>query len=183
MGRSYHFDDLLAGLKLYCGYKYTRHCMINRIWGLKQLWLQVNGHAWSHLHGIHWAVRTKLGLNIQNKNICLIRYSNPCLATSDRWISALDRLATTPWWWCVDWLDSVIKSITSLRDNTCQSYYGFMCIWTVCQTKSIFLISIKILANIITVYRTLHCLSNHNRFHICFVAYPFVLKYQDTVRL
>ena len=25
------------GLKLYCGYKYTRPCMINRIWYLKQL--------------------------------------------------------------------------------------------------------------------------------------------------
>ena len=24
-------------LKLYCGYKYTKPCMINRIWGLKQL--------------------------------------------------------------------------------------------------------------------------------------------------
>ena len=24
-------------LKLYCGYKYTKSCMINRIWGLKQL--------------------------------------------------------------------------------------------------------------------------------------------------
>ena len=24
-------------LKLYCGYLYTRPCMINRIWGLKQL--------------------------------------------------------------------------------------------------------------------------------------------------
>ena len=35
-------------LKLYCGYKYTRPNMINRIWGLNQLWLQVNGHAWLH---------------------------------------------------------------------------------------------------------------------------------------
>ena len=24
-------------LKIYCGYKYTRPCMINRIWGLEQL--------------------------------------------------------------------------------------------------------------------------------------------------
>ena len=31
--------------------------MINRIWGLKQLWLQVNGRAWFHLHGIHLPVR------------------------------------------------------------------------------------------------------------------------------
>ena len=41
---------------LYCGYKYTRPCMINRIWGLKQLWLQVNGHASFHLHGLCWPV-------------------------------------------------------------------------------------------------------------------------------
>ena len=43
-------------LQLHCGYKYTRPCMINRIWGLKQLWLQVNGHAWFYLHEILWAV-------------------------------------------------------------------------------------------------------------------------------
>ena len=32
-------------LKLYCRYEYTKPCMINRFWGLKQLRLQVNGHA------------------------------------------------------------------------------------------------------------------------------------------
>ena len=37
-------------LKLYCRYEYKKHYMINRILGLKQLWLQVNGHAWFHLH-------------------------------------------------------------------------------------------------------------------------------------
>ena len=31
--------------------------MINHILDLKQLWLQVNGHAWFHLHGIHLPVR------------------------------------------------------------------------------------------------------------------------------
>ena len=36
----------IINFKLYCGYKYVRPCMINRIWGLKQLWLQVNGHGW-----------------------------------------------------------------------------------------------------------------------------------------
>ena len=41
-------------LKLYCGYKYTRPCMMNRIWGLKQLWQQVNGHASFNLHGQRW---------------------------------------------------------------------------------------------------------------------------------
>ena len=31
--RPKHYDDL----KLYCRYLYTRPCMINHIWGLKQL--------------------------------------------------------------------------------------------------------------------------------------------------
>ena len=44
-------------LKLYCRYLYTRPCMINHIWGLKQLWLQVNGHAWFHLQRLRWPVR------------------------------------------------------------------------------------------------------------------------------
>ena len=37
--------------------------MTNRIWGIKQLWLQVNGHAWFHLHGICWPVRNGEGAN------------------------------------------------------------------------------------------------------------------------
>ena len=28
--------------------------MVNRIWGLKQLWLQVNGHAWFRLISFAW---------------------------------------------------------------------------------------------------------------------------------
>ena len=38
------------------------HCMINRTWGLKELWLQVNGHDWFHLHGIHWSVWNQAGI-------------------------------------------------------------------------------------------------------------------------
>ena len=48
-------------LKLYCGYNYTKSCMINRIWGLKQLWLQVNDHAWFHLQWLRWPVRNGKG--------------------------------------------------------------------------------------------------------------------------
>ena len=48
-------------LKLCCRYEYTRPYMINRIWSLKQLWLQVNGHAWFHLHGHRWPVRNGEG--------------------------------------------------------------------------------------------------------------------------
>ena len=57
--------------------------MINRIWDLKQLWLQVNGHAWFHLHGIHLPVRKGAkGAKNSNENICLQRDSNPRLGTT-----------------------------------------------------------------------------------------------------
>ena len=42
-------------IKVYCRYEYTKPCIINHIWGLKQLLLQVNGHAWFHL--LRWPVR------------------------------------------------------------------------------------------------------------------------------
>ena len=48
-------------LKLYCRYLYTRPCMINHIWSLKQLWLQVYGHAWFHLQRLRWPVRNGEG--------------------------------------------------------------------------------------------------------------------------
>ena len=53
--------DIMLLLKLYCRYLYTRPCMINHIWGLKQLWLQVNGHAWFHLERLRWPVRNGEG--------------------------------------------------------------------------------------------------------------------------
>ena len=46
-----------TALKLYCGYKYTTHFMINRVRVLKQLWLQVNSHAWFYLLGLRRSVR------------------------------------------------------------------------------------------------------------------------------
>ena len=49
-------------LKLYCRYLYTRPGMINHIWSLKQLWLQVNGHAWFHLQRLRWPVRNGEGV-------------------------------------------------------------------------------------------------------------------------
>ena len=64
-------------VKLYYGYKYTEPCMINHIWGLKQLWLQVNGHAWFHFQLLCWIVRNGEERKIQNENICLQRDSNP----------------------------------------------------------------------------------------------------------
>ena len=50
-----------VSLKLYWRYEYTTPCMINCIWGLKQLWLQVNGHAWFHLQRLCWPVRNGEG--------------------------------------------------------------------------------------------------------------------------
>ena len=79
-------------LKLYCRYLYTRPCMINHIWGLKQLWLQVNGHAWFHLQRLRWPVRNGEGA----KNSKWIqRDSNPHPASPrQESCSALDRSAT-----------------------------------------------------------------------------------------
>ena len=86
-------QEVKRALKLYCGYLYTRPCMINRIWGLKQLWLQVNGHAWFHLHGIPWAVPNRLELKIPKW-----KYVSPAgfepMPRHDQWNGALDRSAT-----------------------------------------------------------------------------------------
>ena len=50
--------------------------MINRVWGLKQLWLQVNGHAWFHLQRLCWPVREGNKRKIQNENRRLRQVSN-----------------------------------------------------------------------------------------------------------
>ena len=57
--------------------------MINRVWGLKQLWLQVNGHAWFgtfsillHLKRLNWPVREGNKRKIQNENRRLRQVSN-----------------------------------------------------------------------------------------------------------
>ena len=98
------FVTQLTSLKLYCKYLYTRPCMINHIWGLKQLWLQVNGHAWFHLlcNGSVDLFGTGRERKIQNENICLQRDSNPHPASPrQESFSALDRSATRAWWWSV----------------------------------------------------------------------------------
>ena len=85
----------LSFLKLYCRYLYTRPCMINHIWGLKQLWLQVNGHAWFHLQRFRWPVRN--GEGAKNSKW---KYMSPAgfepIPASPRQgsCSALDRSAT-----------------------------------------------------------------------------------------
>ena len=64
-------------LKLYYRYKYPKPCMINRIGGLKQIWLQVNGQAWFYLQRICWPVRNGEGAKNWKWKICLQRDSNP----------------------------------------------------------------------------------------------------------
>ena len=61
LAQSFCFITGMKTLKLYCSYEYTKPCMINFIWGLKQLWLQVNGHAWFHLQRLCWPVRNGEG--------------------------------------------------------------------------------------------------------------------------
>ena len=159
--------------------------MINRIWGLKQLWLHVNGHVLFHSHGIHWAVRNMLVLK-NSKWKYMSRYdSNPHLATQrpvNQRLRPLSHIALVTMWIYV-LQNSGIKSITPLRDNTCQSDYGYICIWTDCQTKSKFHISINFLASITTFYRIEHWLSKHIWDHKCIVTCQFLFIYQDTVRL
>ena len=104
--------------------------MINHILGLKQLWLQVNGHAWFHLHGIHLPVRNGAEeRKIQDENICLQRDSNQRLATT--WLEeqrfrplGYDTLMKI--WRFYLLLDSWIKLIKPLRDNTGQSDCGYI---------------------------------------------------------
>ena len=67
---------MFSNLKLYCRYAYTKPCMINRIWDLKQLWLQMNGHAWFHLQRLRWPVRKGRERTIHNENICYQQDSN-----------------------------------------------------------------------------------------------------------
>ena len=127
-------------LKLYCRYLYTRPCMINHIWGLKQLLLQVKGHAWFHLQWLRWPVRNGEGAKNSKMKIYVSSGIRTRTHASPRQesCSALDHLATRAWWW------SVVKCLSRimgykcfkkmLRDNTCQLDYGYMCFWTECHT-------------------------------------------------
>ena len=69
--------ESFSKLKLYYGYKYTRPCMINRIWGLKQQWLQVNGIIDFICMGTAELFGTRSERKIQNENKCIQRDSNP----------------------------------------------------------------------------------------------------------
>ena len=83
---------------------------------------------------------------IQNENICLQQDSNPHHASPRQESQRIRPLGNEGL--------MVISGLMSyrimgykfkkklLRDNTCQLGYGYMCIWTECQTKLSFLISI-----------------------------------------
>ena len=80
-------------LKLYCRYLYTRPYMINRIWSLKQLWLQVNGHAWFIYMGSADLFGTGRDRNIQKKIYVSSGIRTHTAPVHDRKVSDLDRSA------------------------------------------------------------------------------------------
>ena len=90
------WKSLVIRLKLYCRYEYTKPCMINRIWGLKQLYM--NSGEWTCLISFLTAPLTCSerggSEKIQNANICVQRDSNPHHASQ---VSALDHSATRAW--------------------------------------------------------------------------------------
>ena len=73
----------------------TRPCMINHIWGLKQLWLQVNGHAWFHLQRLRWPVRNGEGAkNSKWKYMSPAGFEPTPASPRQESCSAIDRSAT-----------------------------------------------------------------------------------------
>ena len=71
-------------LKLYYGYKYTRPCMIYRIWGLNNYnywWKVMLDFIWMGSAGLFGTAREQ---KMQNENICLKRDSNQHPALHDR---------------------------------------------------------------------------------------------------
>ena len=133
-----------SALKLYCGYKYTRPCMINHIGDLKQLYLQVNGHAWFHLHEFGYDVRNGEGAKNSKYKYLFPADSNPSHA-APRQANQRFRPLGHDALMMISGLKSYrivgYKLIKPLYDNTCQIDNGYMCIWTHCQAKSTFLIS------------------------------------------
>ena len=84
-------------LYMYCRYEYTKPCMINRIWGLKQLWLQVNGHATAPLTCSERGGSEKFKMKIHVSS-GIRTHTTP---VHDRKCRALDRSAMRAWWWSV----------------------------------------------------------------------------------
>ena len=81
---------------------------------------------------------------IQNENICLQRDSNSHHASQQQESQRLRPLGHEGLMVISGLMSYWIMGYTFkkklLRDNTCQLDYGYMCIWTECQTKLSFLI-------------------------------------------
>ena len=88
----------------------------------------MNGRAWFHLHGIHLPVRNGAE-GAKNENICLQRDSNPRLATTqlvEQRFRPLGYDTLMKITMIIVLLDSWIKLIKPLRDNTGQSDCGYI---------------------------------------------------------
>ena len=134
--------DVYTPLKLYCGYKYTRPCMINRIWGLHQLWLQMNGHGWFHLHVLRWAIRKGEGANNSKWKYMSPTGFEPTPGTPrqvNKGFRPLGHDASMTICGLMSYRKVGCTLIETLRDM-CQIDYDYMCIGTDCQTISTFLI-------------------------------------------
>ena len=132
-------------LKLYCRYEYTKPWMINHSWGLKQLWLQVNGHAWFHLQRLRWPVRNGEGAkNSKWKYMSPAGFEpTPCQSTTGKSgrLRPLGHESLIVISGLMSYMIIGYKFYKKLlRDNTCQLDFGYMCIWTEYQTKLSFLI-------------------------------------------
>ena len=164
--------------------------MINHILGLKQLWLQVNGHAWFHLHGIHLPVRN----GAEGAKNSKWKYMSPAgFEPTPRHDTTRGTALRTARLRYLDenlainlLLDSWIKLIKPLRDNTGQSDCGYikhvLLNWLV-RLSLHFLSQFRFLPSIIIVLIQNFALAiKHNRFHTCVVTCLYVI-YQDTLRL
>ena len=147
--------------------------MINRIWGLKQLFLQVNGHAWFHLHGIHLPVRN--GAEGAKNSKWKYMYPAGFEPTPRHDTTSGTALKTARLWYLDEnlainvLLDRWIKLIKPLRDNTGQRDCGYI---------------IHVLLNwlvILSLDFFSNCLQNfalafkRNRFHTCIVTCLYVI--------
>ena len=91
------YVKLFYTLKLYCGYKNTRPCMINRIWVLKTTMTTCELFCLMPFAWLRWAVRNGGGSEkFKMKIFVSSRIRIQAMPLHDRWISALDRSAMLP---------------------------------------------------------------------------------------
>ena len=125
-------------LKLYCGYKYRRPYMINRIWCLKQLWLHVKSHAWFHLHGHRWAVRNGEGAENSKWKYMSPAGFEPTPRHSTTGELAVETALLDDDLWYNVLRDSGIQINETITWQHVSNWLWLHCIWTYSQTKSTF---------------------------------------------